>query len=113
MLQALSQNVLERCTQIQEIELPVQMNYLQIYRVHAAVNLQQCQIMNITLQQKDLYGLVQVGQLYLYQMLMQVDQQKKQITKHYGILDFFEYGDDVMVEREFDIQNILPKGSAI
>ena len=46
------------------------MNYLQICRVYAVVNMEQCEIMNITLQQKDLYGLVQVGHLYLYQMLM-------------------------------------------
>ena len=89
------------------------MNYLQICRVHAVVNLEQCEIMNVTLQQKDLYGLVQVGYLYLYQMLMQAGQQEKQITKHCSILDFLEDGDNRMAEREFDIQKILPKGSAI
>ena len=46
-------------------------------------------------------------------MLMQAGQQEKQITKHCSILDFLEDGDNRMAEREFDIQNILPKGSAI
>ena len=37
----------------------------------------------------------------------------KKITKHCGILNLLENGDDVMVDRGFDIQDILPKSASL
>ena len=51
---------------------------------------------------------------HLYQMCMYAGRSSdKQITKHCGITELLEPGDDVMADRGFEVEDLLPEGVSL